>query len=975
MTLRYYMLVISILAFLNVELTAQKLDHVLGDVLVQLPMGSTPDRAIHMLQNRDRSLRILTNQVLKTPVNIWIFHIDPNISNENIFLELVRDIPFIENAQRNHITQLRTIPNDEKFTSQWQYINTGSNGGIANADLDMDLAWDITTGGVTPDGDTIVVCVVDDGVNIAHPDLQGNLWVNYGEIPNNGIDDDNNGYIDDRNGWNAYNGTDIVDVDGSHGTSVTGIIGARGNNEIGVAGMNWNIKVMTVVGGTPESTALASYGYAYTQRKLYNDTDGNKGAFVVATNSSWGVNNGDPEDAPIWCDFYNIMGDIGILSVAATANMSIDVDTEGDLPTACSSDFLIAVTNMMRNDNKVSGAGYGIRSIDLGAYSEDTYTLSKSDYDRFGGTSGASPHVAGMIGLLYSAPCDDFIAIAKNDPRTAALMAKDFILLGTTPNASLDGRTTTGGRLNANTSLLNIMSICDESCSISYGAKVDNPQIFDVSVNIPRTENTGEVLFRYKRLEDTQWTEMTSSASNLSLVNLESCTEYEYQTATTCNDTLSSFSYSKIFKTEGCCEAPEILSVELDDDVAIISWGSTVGSSSYTIEYRIRGTQDWATTVNDGETTTLSIPNIAECTSYEVRVMTSCDIVDIMSDFTTYQFSGPCGNCTAEYCIIDPKDTRDEWIEKVAIQNIFENISGDNDGSASFIGMFDIVLEKDSTYNIILEPGYSATIFADLFSVYIDFDQNGVLGDTEAIYLDQSAVSEEVSGEFTVPTNARLGITRMRVLMRFAESNEISCDQEQWVFGEHEDYCVEITGEETCPTFIALESDIDSSKSTLAFELTPSSKLISYDIQYRPLGATEFTELVFTSESILLENLMKCTTYEVLYAANCEDDVEVHGGELTLKTSCALATESPTSEDIIVFPSPAEGSISIKLTTVASMSSLSIYDIHGSLVLSKKIESQEEVINVHETKNFSSGIYIVQLTVGKEVLVKKWMKL
>ena len=90
--------------------------------------------------------------------------------------------------------------------------------------MDMDLAWDITTGGLSPSGDTIVVCVIDDGINQAHEDLKDNIWYNRGEIPLNGIDDDGNGYIDDFRGWNVTENNDSVFVAGVHGTPVCGII-------------------------------------------------------------------------------------------------------------------------------------------------------------------------------------------------------------------------------------------------------------------------------------------------------------------------------------------------------------------------------------------------------------------------------------------------------------------------------------------------------------------------------------------------------------------------------------------------------------------------------------------------------------------------------------------------------------------------------------------------------------------------------
>lgn len=75
-------------------------------------------------------------------------------------------------------------------------------------------------------------------------------------------------------------------------------------------------------------------------RKRFNDTGGQEGAFVVAINSSWGVDDGQPADAPIWCGFYDTLGEEGILSCGATANNNVNIDQVGDLPRLAPSEFI-----------------------------------------------------------------------------------------------------------------------------------------------------------------------------------------------------------------------------------------------------------------------------------------------------------------------------------------------------------------------------------------------------------------------------------------------------------------------------------------------------------------------------------------------------------------------------------------------------------------------------------------------------------
>src|SRR5690625_7976435 len=103
----------------------------------------------------------------------------------------------------------------------------------------------ITTGGKISNTKDIEIGEIDDGFQVDHPDLADNIFINHGEIPGNGIDDDGNGYIDDYKGWNFEENNDSLDV-GNNGNPVAGIIGAQGNNGIGSAGINWDVKCMAV---------------------------------------------------------------------------------------------------------------------------------------------------------------------------------------------------------------------------------------------------------------------------------------------------------------------------------------------------------------------------------------------------------------------------------------------------------------------------------------------------------------------------------------------------------------------------------------------------------------------------------------------------------------------------------------------------------------------------------------------------------
>ncbi len=348
-------------------------------------------------------------------------------------------------AQADHLTSGRLTPDDVEFPQQWA-LNQDS-----DADIDAPEAWDLGTGGTHPDGSTIVAAIVDGGCEISHPDLSPNIWTNPGEIAGNFQDDDGNGYVDDVNGWDAYADDGTLPND-YHGTHVTGIVGARGNNLNQVCGVNWNVDLMTVAGSSSSTSVVSiAYNYVLENKQLWLNSGGAEGANIVVTNSSFGIDFADCTSGtyPIWNDLYDAMGAVGILSCAATMNRNSDVDQTGDVPTGCSSDWLITVTNTTSTDLRNSGAAYGLTSIDLGAPGtqvKSTYTGGATA--SLTGTSMATPQVAGAVAFLHSVMSPALFAHYQQNPGAAVLELKQILLDTVDPLASLDGITVSGGRLN-----------------------------------------------------------------------------------------------------------------------------------------------------------------------------------------------------------------------------------------------------------------------------------------------------------------------------------------------------------------------------------------------------------------------------------------------------------------------------------------------------------------------------------------------
>jgi subtilisin family serine protease len=431
-------------------------NYVRGELIVMLKNNSSPNS----LSKDFKFINLRQKQLLVPDLNIWLYEFDDNKMQSLYVLERVRKDKNVLIAQFNHYVKERsTIPNDTRFGEQWSLNNTGQNGGTVDADIDAPEAWDLVTGGISTMGDSIIIAVIDGGFYMNHPDIH--FWTNYEEIPGNNIDDDGNGYIDDVNGWNAYNNNGTITSSGTHGTHVSGIAGALGNNSMGISGVNWNAKIMAIQGSSgTESIVLIAYGYALRQRKIYNQTNGLHGAFIVSTNSSFGVDYGQPSNYPLWCAFYDSLGAAGILSACATANLNINVDLVGDIPTACPSPFMISVTNTTNTDAKNSGAAYGLTTIDLGAPGTGILsTTTTGNYGLMTGTSMATPHVAGAVALLVAAAPPELLQAYKNNPDSIALIFKQKLLEGVDPKPSLQGITVSGGRLNVYNSVLLIQNL------------------------------------------------------------------------------------------------------------------------------------------------------------------------------------------------------------------------------------------------------------------------------------------------------------------------------------------------------------------------------------------------------------------------------------------------------------------------------------------------------------------------------------
>jgi subtilisin family serine protease len=347
--------------------------------------------------------------------------------------ELSRN-PRVEYAELDYVRTADTVPNDALFSQLWGMQNTGQTGGTAGADIDAPAAWSITTG-----SSSVIVGVIDTGIDYTHEDLQANMWTNPGEIPNNGIDDDGNGYIDDYYGINAIDHTgdpmdDYAPV--YHGTHCSGTIGAVGNNGIGVVGVNWTVRLMGL-------KFLGSDGKGYTSNAITCIQYAiDKGANILS--NSWGGSGYDQSLK----DAIDAAQAAGILFVAAAGNKGLNTDVYPNYPSCYDSDNIISVAATDDNDQLASfwnwGSNYGPTTVDVAAPGVSILSTKEGNaYQYLSGTSMATPHVSGLAALLKAHNSTwDWQAI------------KSRILAGTVPLGSLTGKVLTQGRINAYNSLV-----------------------------------------------------------------------------------------------------------------------------------------------------------------------------------------------------------------------------------------------------------------------------------------------------------------------------------------------------------------------------------------------------------------------------------------------------------------------------------------------------------------------------------------
>jgi len=341
----------------------------------------------------------LTALARKMGMQDWVVISVPEGSDpEELFrqCESCTDVLNAEFETIQHIAGVAVTPDDPYFlTHQYSLHNTGTqppwDPGTAGGDIDIEPAWDIT------DGDTsVVIAIIDTGIDFAHPEFTDRIWLNEDETLNfEGLDNDGNGYPGDRYGYDFANDDPWPLDDHQHGSHVAGIAAASGNNGIGIAGINWKCRIMPlkVLGASGSGTA-SDIAEAITYAV-------NEGADVI--NLSIGGGGASVEHQAI---NYAIAADVVVC--AAMGNDNTDTPS---YPAAYDSVISVGATDP--DDQRALGPGCPIEVsgsnfgpwIDVCAAGErvwSTIPVTMGSYGEYCLTSQATPHVVGLASLILS---------------------------------------------------------------------------------------------------------------------------------------------------------------------------------------------------------------------------------------------------------------------------------------------------------------------------------------------------------------------------------------------------------------------------------------------------------------------------------------------------------------------------------------------------------------------------------------------
>lgn len=396
------------------------------------------------------ALYSLTNRYTRPFHGLLCVEAPGNVSAKALVDRIGRD-PRVRFVEPDYIVNIVGAPNDPFYPDQWSLYNPAND----RADIHLPEAWSLTTG-----NRRVIIAILDTGIDYLHPDLSANIWSNPDEILDNGIDDDHNGFVDDIHGWNFVSFTsepiNIANGDpmdkNSHGTHVAGTIGAETDNGQGVAGINKFVSLMAVKG-------LSDQGWGFTSdliAAIYYAVD--NGAMVIS--ASWG--GGGYSEAMI--DALKYAADHDVIFCAAAGNDHNNNDLNPFYPASYPADNIVAVASFNRHDSLSNFSNYGTKTTDIAAPGSDIVSsIPGNRYSFYSGTSMATPHVSGVLGLMLAAV-----------PGLSYHRYIEALLVSAEVRPAYMGRVASNGRLNAADAILALLTNRPVAAG-SFGKRVPRP--------------------------------------------------------------------------------------------------------------------------------------------------------------------------------------------------------------------------------------------------------------------------------------------------------------------------------------------------------------------------------------------------------------------------------------------------------------------------------------------------------------------
>lgn len=459
-----------------------------------------------------------------------------------------------------------------------------------------------------------------------------------------------------------------------------------------------------------------------------------------------------------------------------------------------------------------------------------------------------------------------------------------------------------GTQIQFNITVDNGLSPQTETVTITYDCLAPSSLTTTAISTTGATLNWGAVAgasgyrISYKESSSSTWSsEVSSLTNNYSLSGLTANTTYNWRVRT---DSCNNYSQSATFTTQPLCATPSSLTTtSITSTSATLGWGAVSGVLNYTVEYKLSTATTWITAASATTSTSLSLTGLASSTAYNWRVRANCS-----AGGSAYASASFTTNSSITYCASNGQNTSIMWIDYVNLGTINQTSAATAGGYYNGTAI-STNLVRGTSNAFRFSPGFASTVYRMYWRVWIDYNKNGVFTDAgEQIISVSTTGSGTYTVNFTVPTSAALGNTRMRVSAKYS-SSPTSC--QSFTYGEVEDYTVNIT--------------TATSNKGIA---TASLRLISDE----------------------------------------NEGLEEGNWDLETDADALLARESTKEEiEVDAYPNPVMDRILVRVNTLSNQPrKIKILNLQGGEIMSKELSGGQSEVNF-DTKDLMEGSYYIQL--------------